>query len=175
MRVIDGKTAPQALEDFQWTMEELDLDVSLTAPPEEQTYPGWMESQFLKHQKVIHVFQWVILLFALGGAANLMLSQRQERIREIGLLKTLGASFGRLFFHFLRESVIVGLLAGVVGSLLGLLVAQIMGWLLGWTLQADMGSIRLGMCVSVGASLLVGIVPAWLGARLDPAEALRHE
>ena len=76
---------------------------------------------------------------------------------------------------FSKIAVIVGLFAGIFGCVLGAIVAHFISWLVAVDVQTRVSGVRLGMVISISASFVAGIVPAWLGAGMDPAEALRHE
>jgi len=114
------------------------------------------------------------------GIMNIMLANVQERTREIGLRKAIGATSGDIILQFLVESVVITFLGGIIGILLGMLVsvvvakvAQSMGY--DWDLVITVGSILLGAGVSVGIGLLFGILPAKRASKLNAIEALRYE
>lgn len=124
-----------------------------------------------------------ISLFVGGvGIMNMMLTNVTERIREIGLRKSLGARRRDITKQFLLEAIMLCVIGGVIGIVLGLLGA--------WGLGAVVGSVQPGMTVvpaisvpvilgAVGVCVLIGIVfgyyPARRAARLDPVESLRYQ
>ena len=114
------------------------------------------------------------------GIMNIMLAAVQERTREIGLRKAVGAKNKNIVIQFLIESIMITSLGGVIGIILGILisfsvakVAQSLGY--DWEFIVSIGSIFLGCFVSVGVGLTFGIIPARKASRLDPIEALRYE
>lgn len=114
------------------------------------------------------------------GIMNIMLAAVQERTREIGLRKAVGATNRHIVQQFLIETVmitfiggILGIAAGIVISYLIALVVQSLGY--DWDFIISVPSIVLGCAVSVGIGMLFGIVPARKAAKLDPIEALRYE
>jgi len=114
------------------------------------------------------------------GIMNIMLATVQERTREIGLRKAVGAKSSDITFQFLVESVVITFLGGVIGIVLGILIAvlvariaQSLGY--SWDLVITFGSIMLGCGVSVGIGLLFGIVPARRASKLNAIDALRYE
>ncbi|HEY8495643.1 MAG TPA: ABC transporter permease [Limnochordales bacterium] len=128
------------------------------------------------------------LLIAAVNILNLFTARVLRRQRMIGTSMALGASRRLLFWQMSGEA----LLLGVVGSLLGLALASGLIGLLRTFFIAQAGGdeiyrqiyegIRLGLgdalvglAVGVAMSLLFGIYPAVLGARQNPAEALRVE
>ena len=114
------------------------------------------------------------------GIMNIMLAAVEERTREIGLRKAVGAKQRDIISQFLVESITVTSVGGVIGILLGILIsfavaktAQGMGY--DWDFVISIPSIFVGFIVSAGVGLIFGIAPARRAARLDPIEALRYE
>ncbi len=114
------------------------------------------------------------------GIMNIMLATVQERTREIGLRKAVGAKSSDIVSQFLIEAVVITFLGGIIGIALGILVsvlvaevAQLMGYQ--WDLVVTVGSVLFGCGVSVGIGLLFGVVPARRASKLDAIEALRYE
>ncbi|MCX6782119.1 MAG: ABC transporter permease [Candidatus Magasanikbacteria bacterium] len=114
------------------------------------------------------------------GIMNIMLAAVQERTREIGLRKAVGAKNSDITVQFLVESITITLIGGIIGIILGIFisysvakVAQQMGY--NWDFVISISAIIIGCIVSVGVGLLFGIAPARRASLLDPIEALRHE
>ena len=114
------------------------------------------------------------------GIMNIMLAAVQERTREIGLRKAVGAKSRNIISQFLIETCLITLVAGIIGIVLGVgvsvlvaVVAQNMGYQ--WDLVVSIPSILMGCVVAVGIGLVFGILPAKKASQLDPIEALRYE
>lgn len=114
------------------------------------------------------------------GIMNIMLAAVQERTKEIGLRKAVGAKSRNIVGQFLIETCMITLMAGIFGIILGVgisvlvaLVAKNIGY--GWDLVISIPSIVMGCVVSVGIGLIFGILPAKKASELDPIEALRYE
>jgi putative ABC transport system permease protein len=114
------------------------------------------------------------------GIMNIMLANVQERTREIGLRKAVGANAKDITRQFLAEAVMITFLGGAIGIILGVfisilvaVVAQALGYK--WDLVITIPSILLGCFVSIGIGLVFGIVPARRASRLNAIEALRYE
>lgn len=121
------------------------------------------------------------LAMLVGGivVANTMIMSVYERTREIGALRALGWSAGRILRQIIQESLYLCLLAAVAGSLLGVAaltaVAQMPGIARMLTPSWTLDTFALAFAVSIALGLLGGIYPAWRASRLQPVEALRYE
>ncbi|NEM91975.1 ABC transporter permease [Galbitalea soli] len=134
---------------------------------------------------VLNAFAIVALLAAAFGIVNTLLMSVQERTREIGLMKAMGMSNGRVFALFSLEAAFIGLL----GSLLGAVGAMLLGIPLSAGLAAGPLSGLAGLHLLlfqptsiVGVILLIvviaflaGTLPARRAARKTPIDALRYE
>jgi putative ABC transport system permease protein len=114
------------------------------------------------------------------GIMNIMLAAVQERTKEIGLRKALGARSSQITLQFLIETIFITFTGGVIGIGLGIIIsvatakiAQSMGY--SWDLVISPLSIMVGCGVSVFIGLLFGINPARRASSLSPIEALRYE
>ncbi|MEY4853620.1 MAG: hypothetical protein RIR32_296 [Verrucomicrobiota bacterium] len=123
-----------------------------------------------------------ISLFVGGiGIMNVMLASINERIREIGVRKAVGARGSDLFLQFLAEAAVVSVVGGLLGLLVSTGIVGVMNYILtqalptGAVATLDWVIMAQGLAFSVVIGLVAGVYPALRAARLDPIEALRHE
>jgi putative ABC transport system permease protein len=118
------------------------------------------------------------------GIANTMAMCVLERTREIGILKSVGATNATVMGLFLMEAAGLGVLGGALGLSIGWLGGVLLNELALPLLEVEAevrlfqttGWLALGaMGFSVGVSVLAGLVPALRAARMRPVEALRYE
>jgi putative ABC transport system permease protein len=122
------------------------------------------------------------------GVMNIMLVSVEERIREIGLRRALGAKKYHIRLQFLAETLMIMVCGGALGILLSYIIAAavgtlpLMGPLFEDTsgkadihLQISLFTILTATAVLLVVGVLSGLVPAMRASRLDPVEALRYE
>lgn len=122
----------------------------------------------------------ISLLVAATSIFNVMMMSVTERVREIGIMRSIGAQKSEIRRMFLYESVVLG----VVGACIGAVLALGIGWvvvlaMVGSTdyffLSESLLYIPFAMLVGIAVCVLSGVYPAWRAADLDPVEALRAE
>ncbi len=130
---------------------------------------------------------FTLLLGAIGGISllvggigimNIMLVTVNERTREIGIRKSVGARRRDIMWQFLIESVALTGLGGVLGILLGWSITQAVERIpqaQGLQLLITPGTVIVAVGVSVAIGIVFGLYPAMRAARMHPIQALRYE
>ncbi|WP_332450409.1 ABC transporter permease [Methanoculleus sp.] len=142
--------------------------------------------------------QITVFLLGIGGIAlviaavnilNVMYISVAERIREIGVMRSIGALRREILWMFLYEAAILGLIGSVIGGILstafGYLISVVfievatVGTTFGENFTvfdlAAVGYIVFGMAFGIATSIAAGFYPAWRASELAPIDAMRQK
>jgi putative ABC transport system permease protein len=118
----------------------------------------------------------IITLFGAAiGLTNIMLVSVNERTREIGLSKSIGAKGATIRTQFLWESILISLLGAAFGILLGILVGNLASMFFKTGFVVPWVWVIAGVLICFITGLLAGLYPAIKASKLDPINALRYE
>jgi len=119
----------------------------------------------------------VSVFMVVGGVVimNIMLAVVSERTQEIGIRKSLGARRADILNQFLVESAVLSVSGGLFGVVIAWVFAVAIRSLTPVPMSIPLGSIALGVGLSMTVGLFFGIYPARQASKLDPIEALRVE
>ena len=137
---------------------------------------------FLLFQVVFGAVAMLVLLLGALGLLTISMVTVQQRVREIGIRRSFGATAGRIFFAVMMESVVGTLLAGLLGVVIAAILVRgpwMAGWLMAMTgmpleqpaFPVEAALWGLGSAVVVGA--LAGLMPALVAIRIRVIDAIR--
>lgn len=132
--------------------------------------------------KLMGILTWLltgltsIALFVGGvGIMTVMLMSVNERAKEIGVRKAVGARGRDVFAQFLFEALLLALFGGLAGLALTLVVNKGLDVYTPIHPKMTSGVIALSLLTSLGVGGVFGVLPAMKAARKDPVAALRSE
>lgn len=122
---------------------------------------------------------WAISLLAIVvgglGIINTMLMSVFERTREIGVLKAVGWSNGKIITMIVGESLVITIVSAIIGAIVGVALCMILGPQIGFTPLFTPKIFIQAFLIAIVVGIVGGIYPALKAVRLPPTEALRYE
>jgi putative ABC transport system permease protein len=124
---------------------------------------------------MIGTFAGICIFVACLGLFGLSAFTTEQRTKEIGIRKVLGASVGAIILLLSRRTVLLIAAAGTAACVVAWSVMA--DWLSGFAYRADIhpGYFALAIAVAAGAALATIALQSWRAARARPVDALRHE
>ncbi|MFM8551817.1 MAG: ABC transporter permease, partial [Nitrospiraceae bacterium] len=132
--------------------------------------------------RVTYVLELIVVIIALLGIVNTLLTSVLERQKELATLRAIGASRRQIEGLILGESCYLGLLGALLGLIGGGLLSALLimvintqsfGWTIQWTLPSGLLVEAVGLALVV--ALVAGYAPARWAGRQSVAEGLRYE
>ena len=117
----------------------------------------------------------ITLLVAGLGIMTVMLVSVNERTREIGIKKALGATMNTILNEFLFEALTICVLGSIIGSSFGLIIIKIGENLFNISAEISLLSIIVSFLSAILTGVVFGIYPAYKAAKMKPVDALRYE
>jgi putative ABC transport system permease protein len=131
---------------------------------------------------VTAVLRTISIAVAIGGVMLTLGILVLERTRDLGVLRSMGASTAQVARMMLAEAAIIGFLASLVGIASGSALALVLTWVInkaffGWSIDLSYPWLELVLLPlwMTTAALVAGFFPALRAARIPPAAALRME
>lgn len=125
---------------------------------------------------------WRIIFFAVAGVSlliggvgifSVLKISISERLFEIGLRKSMGATDAEIFVQFLIESITLSVVGAIIGLGGGIVVVKLIGQVFPAGLPLSMFGMTLATGFAISIGLFAGLYPSLTASRLEPVEALR--
>lgn len=152
------------------TMDDLDFSV-ITA---QQIYEI-VDTVLLSVQIVLAAVTLIASVVGAIGIANTMFANVLERVKEIGILKSVGATRRDILVLFITEAAIIGLAGGIIGLILGYILLEILKEFFDVPVLLTPWIIFFVFIFSIGTGVGAGLIPSWRAAKMDPVDALRAD
>jgi putative ABC transport system permease protein len=124
----------------------------------------------------------ISLIVGAIGIANTMFTSVLEKTKEIGIMKSIGATNLDILLLFVLTSAMYGVVGGILGVLLGGAISGTLGSYIGIAMIRGGGNSALsvglavyGIILAIGISVISGFFPAYRASKLKPVDALRSE
>lgn len=177
IRLKSAKNMEQTAADIKSLLRERHQLASGVPDDFTVTTPTEVTKMAEKVAGTFNIFLALVALISLitGGVvvANIMLISVNERRREIGLRKAVGAKKKDIMLQFLFEATAVTLTGGVIGIVLGAIGAKILEAVTQMPTSISWESVALGIVFSSLVGVIAGLQPAKKAAALQPIEAMR--
>lgn len=130
---------------------------------------------------LLNVLVAIAMIVAALGVVNTLLMNILERIREIGMLRSLGMTRRQVSKMILAEAGSMGLIGAVFGLFFGMILARV--FVLGTNMAAGYsieytftpGPVVSGVVIAIVVAHLAALYPAWRAGRVNIVEAIQHE
>lgn len=130
-----------------------------------------------------NIQRWNVTLFAIASIAlivggiglfSTLLISIQERMTEIGIRKSIGATDKDIFFYFIMEALSLAMLGALIGILLAWLLLTLIGNAMHFPVPLPAIGIIIGLFFSLVVGFLSGLYPAIKASRIDPIKAIYY-
>lgn len=175
--------SPELMEEAEAAIRDLVIKIHRLPPGGRETFQirnmaeiqETLESTTRTMGQLLGGIAAISLLVGGIGIMNIMLVSVNERTREIGLRKAIGARRKDITIQFLIESVLMTVTGGIAGIILGMVISGLLAELAGWVLRVTLFSVLMATIFSIIVGIVFGLWPARQASRLDPISALRYE
>lgn len=176
---------PPAMADELVVAVQRDLQAALggeaMAQVHRQDYAAYGDDHLLPMKLTIGGVAALVLLLGAMGLVNIALVTLKQRIREIGIRRSFGATAGRVFFSVMMESVVATVVAGIFGVIGAILIVK-HPWI---EQQIGQGMVSefppfpveaavIGLVAATVVGALAGLLPALVAVRVKVIDAIRY-
>jgi putative ABC transport system permease protein len=128
-----------------------------------------------KVSKFMLTLAGITLAVGLFGVVNTMMTSVNERIKDIGIMRAVGASRSQIVEAFIYEAIIIGVVGGVLGYLVGTLLAYIVGPLVfeGTTVAYVPQYFALALVLAIAVAVVATVYPAIRATQIKVADSFR--
>jgi predicted permease len=187
-RLRPGLTSPQGEAGLVSEVEQLARE----HPKENRgwklklTPPGWggdyLRGSVIQFTAALMILAGVLLLVVCVNLASLLLAQAAERRKETAIRLAIGAGQGQLIRQLLLESLVLSMLGGTLGFVLATWAVDLLvhyrppvDFAFAAPIAVDWGVFLFSLGVTVSASFVFGLVPAWQSTRTELTRALKND
>lgn len=128
-----------------------------------------------KMNKFMLALAGITLAVGLFGVVNTMMTSVHERIKDIGIMRAVGASRSQVVKLFIYEAIIIGIIGGIVGYIAGTLLGYIVGPLIfeGTTVTYVPQYFPLALVLAIAVAVVATVYPAFRATEIKVADSFR--
>jgi len=117
----------------------------------------------------------ITLAVGLFGVVNTMMTSVHERIKDIGIMRAVGASRSQIVKIFIYEAIIIGIIGGIIGYTVGTLLAYAVGPLIfeGTTVAYVPQYFPLALALAIVVAAIATVYPAFRATKIKVADSFR--
>lgn len=175
VRLREGEESPKAEEAIRRILKQSEEDFGTLTTEDLATQRARLDSMASILSLILTAIGGVSLLVSGFGILTVMLSSVNERTKEIGIKKAIGATRGRIMAEFLAGALLMSVGGAALGLLVGGAVVTIGCWIFGFSPVFPIGRLAAVFAFTLLLGTAFGAYPAYQAAGLRPVEALRYD